>query len=153
MNIPDYLNFLEKNLMTGSARWVTDFSESFREYMIEDRQFDMFLRGSTRTKQGFFLARFFAYTALPDYKVACFVTAQTEGIAKTVGTVERYLAGNDFHWGWLVFLREGGIPASLKNSVEAIVLRNLGVALLDVEKKEIVNNKTYLGKQMAKHLR
>jgi hypothetical protein len=57
-----------------------------------------------------FLARFFAYTALPDYRVACFVTTQTEGMNKTVGIAERYLAENELHWGWLVFVREGAIP-------------------------------------------
>lgn len=153
MDIPEYLNFLEKNLMTGSGRWVADFSESFRDYAIEDRRFEVYMRGATRTRQGLFLARFFAYTILPDYKVFCLVTSQTENVSRTVALVEKFMKEKEFHWGWLVFTREGMAPPSLKNAVESVSSKSLGVALVDTDKKEITTSATYLGRQMRSHLR
>jgi hypothetical protein len=153
MEIPEYINFLEKNLMTGSARWVADFSESFRKYTIEDKTFEIFMRGSTRTKQGLFLARFFAWTMLPNYIVTCLATTQTENMGKTIMTVENFMHEKEFHWGWLVFVREGSIPPSLKNSLEGVTEKTLGVAVVDVTKKEVATSKNYLGRQMTSHLR
>ncbi len=68
MELDDYLLKLEKNLLFGSARWVADFTESFRRYPLEGVTFDMVVTGKMRAK-GFLLSRLVSFLLMPKLRM------------------------------------------------------------------------------------
>jgi len=157
--IEDYLLNLEKNLMTGNARWVADFTESFRAFKINNVNFDMVVRGNTRGK-GFLLSRLFAYTALPNYQVACLVFnpnqfKQFDGqsLNTVLDTVKSYMKKNELKWSWLVIAQKGAFSEAIKNAVSNLAIQEIGVALIDVGSKTITPSQGYLGKAISKYIK
>lgn len=150
-----YLNKLEQNLMTGSARWIADFVESYRDHTVGGIRFDMLVRGKTRTK-GFFLSNVMSYFILPNYQVACFVCKSDEarrGLYPLLKIVSGYMEAEELHWCWFVILGHGSFPNPLRKSVERDDTKEVGVALVDLGHQEIVTNDTFLGRRMVRHIR
>ncbi len=150
MTIDEYLLRLEKNLLMGSARWIADFTESFRHYKIEDTVWDMVVRGHMRGK-GLFLSRIFAYLNLPDYQVACFVATRDLGDSDLRGLVkciQGYMKDEELDWCWLVLPKEGPFSSRLRAALEKIDYRELGIALVDISTRQIFTNPSYVGQRL-----
>ncbi|MBM3134268.1 MAG: hypothetical protein FJZ89_03065 [Chloroflexi bacterium] len=155
MTIDEYLLRLENNLLTGSARWVADFTESFRHYKIEDTVWDMVVRGHMRGK-GLFLSRLFAYLSLPNYQVACFVYTRELGdsdLRRMARHLLGYMKGEELDWCWLVLPREGPFSSRLQVALEKIDYRELGIALVNISSREIFTNPSYVGRRLRDHVK
>ena len=150
-----YLSKLERNLMIGSGRWIADFSESYRDHTVDGVQFAMLLRGRTRVK-GVFLSNIMSYFILPNYCVACFVCRSDQakrGLHALLSVVSRYMEAEEVHWCWLVILGHGSFPGKLRKSVVSNSVKEVGVALVDLSRQEIVTNASFLGRRMVRHIR
>lgn len=155
MTIDEYLLRLEKNMLMGSARWVADFTESFRHYPIGDTVWDMVVRGHMRGK-GLFLSRIFAYLSLPNYQVACFAYTRERGDSDLRGLVkciQGYMEAEELDWCWLVLPQEGPFSSRLRAALEKIDYRELGVALVNISSREIFTNPSYVGKRLRDHVK
>jgi hypothetical protein len=155
MTIDEYLLRLEKNMLMGSARWVADFTESFRHYPIEGTVWDMVVRGHMRGK-GLFLSRILAYLNLPDYQVACFAYTRELGDSDLRGLVKRiqgYMKDEGLDWCWLVLPREGTFPARVRTALEKIDDREIGIALVNISSREIFTNPSYVGQRLRDHVK
>lgn len=155
MRVDDYLFRLERNLMVGSARWVADFAESFRGYRIGDITFDMVLRGGMKTK-GHFLSRLLSYFLLPTYGVACFVYCHEptkQALRKLIRRISGYMEEEGLGWSWLVIAREGAFSPQVRKAVEGMELREIGVALVDLDSKEVTTTRSHVGRRMRSHVR
>jgi len=153
--IEEYLLRLEKNLMVGSARWIADFTESFRNYQIGETVLDMMVRGHMRGK-GLFLSRLFAYLSLPNYQAACFVyTRELEEstLRRLVKRLLGYMKDEGLDWSWLVLAKEGAFSDQLRTAVEKINLREMGIALVDISSQEIVTDQSYVGRRLRDHVK
>jgi hypothetical protein len=151
----EYLLKLEQNLMTGSARWIADFTESFRDHTVDGLRFDMLLRAKTRVK-GFFLSNIMSFFILPNYRAACFVCGSDQakrGLHPLLVTVSRYMEDEELNWCWLVILGHGSFPGKLRKAVARNDEREFGVALVDLDSQEIMTNPSFMGKRMARHIR
>jgi hypothetical protein len=151
----EYLLKLERNLMMGSARWITGFNESYRDHVVDGVRFDMLVRGKTRVK-GFFLSNIMSYFILPNYLAACFVCESDRaqrGLHPLLGVVSRYMDAEGLKWCWLVILGHGSFPSKLRKAVVRNSARELGVALVDLDSQEIVTNPSFMGKRMVRHIR
>ena len=154
MDLHAYLLRLEENLMTGSARWIADFTESFRDYRIKDEKFDMLVRGSTRPK-GFFLSRLFAYFSLPDYLLACFAhSGEVDGkrLDGLIQLVREHMREGNLTWSWLVLPQEGAPALGVKELVRKKEIHEIGIALVDISSGEITTNPSYVGRRMVDHV-
>lgn len=155
MNLQTYLLKLERNLMTGSARWIADFTESFRDYSIQDERFQMVVTGSTRPR-GFFLSRLFAYFSLPNYSMACFVrAARIDGrkLDELVQLVSEYMKETNIAWSWIVIPQEGPLPVGTADLIKGKDINEIGIALVDVSSGDVVTNPSYVGRRMADHVK
>lgn len=155
MNIDEYVLRLEKNLMTGSARWIADFTESFRNYQIGETVLDMMVRGHMRGK-GLFLSRLFAYLSLPNYQAACFVYThelEESGLRRLVKRLLSYMKREGLEWAWLVLPKEGAFSDQLRTAVEKINIREIGIALVDISSQEIVTDQSYVGRRSRDHVK
>jgi hypothetical protein len=155
--LDEYILHLEKELLTGKARWVADFTESFRNRQIGDTFFDMLVTGKTRPK-GLFLSRIFAFFFTPNYKVACLVRSVTDGmsldrlrLAGILRTVEKFMKRNEIDWSWVIIAKEGGFPETLKNFVQTYRVREVGVALVDVSSGDMTTSSSFIGKNLERY--
>jgi hypothetical protein len=155
MTIDEYLLRLEKNMLMGSARWVADFTESFRHYQTGETVWDMVVRGHMRGK-GLFLSRILAYLNLPNYQVACFAYMPELGDSDLRGLVKRiqgYMKDEELDWCWLVLPQEGPFSAKLRAALEKIDDREIGIALVNISSREIFTNPSYVGKRLRDHVK
>jgi hypothetical protein len=150
MTIDEYLLRLETNMLTGSARWIADFTESFRHHQAGDTVWDMVVRGHMRGK-GLFLSRLFAYLSLPNYQVACLAYTRELGDSDLRGLVKRiqeYMKDEELDWCWLVLPKEGPFSSRLRAALEKIDYREIGIALVNISSREIVTNPSYVGQRL-----
>jgi len=149
---------VERSLMAGRGRWVADFTESFRNYTVNDIEFDAFIRGNTRVK-GFLLSRLFSFLTNPNYSVGCFFfsTDSVKGfdrkhLIRLITAAKSGMKANEMQWAWLFLLGSKNIE-TLKKYVEGVEDQTVGIALLDINSKNIAHNKSYLGRQATRYIR
>lgn len=149
MEIEEYLNSLENNLMFGAGRWVADFSESFRNFKAGEHKFDLYMRGGVRPK-GIFLSRLFAALTLPNYGVAFYALHVPEDgfdFDKILKTVEERSKNTGAQWTWLLLFRNGGFPERLVKRVEEFNEQWIGIALGDVSGGDFNASSNLLGRK------
>lgn len=154
MDQAEYLLKLERNLMIGSARWVADFTESYRDHTVDGIRFDMLLRAKTRVK-GFFLSNIMSFFILPNYRAACFVCKSDQAkrsLHPLLNALSRYMEAEGLKWCWLVILGHGSFPGKLRRAVVRNDVREMGVALVDLDSQEIVTNSSFMGRRMVRHI-
>ncbi len=151
MKIREYLLRLEDDLMTGSGRWAADFTESFWELLVGDDVFDMVILGNTRPR-GFLLSRFFAWIALPNYRVACFAYSddpELKRLSPSLKAIAEYREKEEMAWAWLVIVNEGPFSKRAQALVERDDTKEIGITLVDLASQEITASKSYIGRRMA----
>ncbi len=155
MDIDTYLLRLEANLMTGSAKWIADFTESFRNYSVKGETFDMVVTGSTRPK-GLFLSRLFAYFSLPNYSMACFAHSgkvDRKMLDELIRLVLDHMKETNLAWSWLVIPQEGSFSRGMKDFITEKDIKKIGIALIDVGSGEVNTSPSYVGRRMADHVK
>lgn len=154
----DFILRMEKELMGGRGRFVADFIESFRQFKVRGVEFDAMIRGSTRVK-GFFLSRVFSYLVSPNYQVACFILSvdpkrvfRKEDYGRYMAAIKKFMKREEIKWSWLYVAGQKPKPG-LRRAVEGTTDRSTGVALVDLETREVFGSDSYLGRQAARYVR
>ena len=154
MTVDEYVDRLERNLMVGSVRWITDFSESFRELSVDGWRFTLMARGAMRTR-GLLLSRLFATLSLPNYLATCLVyryPLDRTGLKALLRVVARHMRDTGTHWCWIVLPGERPFPADLVRAVELVDAREVGIALVDLASRQVFTNPSYIGRRMKPHV-
>lgn len=150
MNLKTFINKLENQLFIGRGKWVAEFNESFVNYPLDNFVFPLFIRGQTRSK-GFLLSRIFAYFAMPNYLVSCFVHSpniKREDLKRSIKTISKMMKKNNIRWSWLVIPKESEFDPKIKEFVENNDSSNVGIALINLISKHIITNKSLIGKKI-----
>jgi len=157
--VDDYLLHLEKELMTGKGSWVADFTESFRDFTVNEILFAMIIRGNTRTK-GVFLSKLFSYLTLPNYQVACLVfngglvnQVDNQTLTALLEAVKGYMKDNELKWAWLIIAQAEGVSEKIKAMVSNLAIQEIGVALVDISSLEMTSSKGYLGRAISRYIK
>ncbi|MFB0514109.1 MAG: hypothetical protein ACETVQ_00880, partial [Candidatus Bathyarchaeia archaeon] len=61
-------DMMEERLAKGNLRWLANFREIYRDYVIGDFIVPVYAKGSL-TEKGFFLSRIFSAFVTPKYKI------------------------------------------------------------------------------------
>lgn len=154
----DAIGKLEKEMMKGKGRWVADFDESFLKYPVGDVTFDLFISGNTRVK-GFILSRLYSFLLNPNYEVGFFAISIGEEndpnprrLRRWILAVKSCMQKSEMKWAWLVLV--GRSPSdSVKKCVQEATDRDVGVAYVDTESRQITSADTYLGRQLKKYVK
>jgi hypothetical protein len=109
--------------------------------------------------KGFLLSRVFSATINPNYSVGCFMIS-TEAVknfdkkflVKVLGAVRAFIKESEMKWAWLIILSTKSTDA-LKKSVESIKDQFVGVALIDLDSRSMVNSDSYIGKQAKRFIK
>jgi len=158
LSIDECITKVEKSLISGRGRWIADFNESFRNFRINDVEFDAFVRGNTRMK-GFLLSRLFSFLANPNYSVGCFFFStdsvknfDKKHLIKLITAVKSEMKYNEMRWAWLFLFGTRNIE-TLRKYVEGVDDKIVGIALLDINSKNITHSNSYLGRQAKRYIK
>ena len=153
----DFIGGLERELQRGRARWVTDLSESFRDYQVSGEVFPLVARGSTRPK-GFLLSRFMSIAVMPNYNV-CMYAQQLDGsrakehVMRLVRILETRRDEKDIKWSWLLLLSEEPAPESVSKLIGEFGNRDIGLGYINILTGEMCTSPNQLGHSMANQMR
>ncbi len=153
------VDVVERELISGRARWVAELNEFFREHRIRETVFDLYARGRTRSR-GFLMSRFFAWSVLPDYHVSllCIDSSRLspftqETLRRTIDAALHLLREGDLHWVWLIVLVHNTLPGWAMSFVQKYDRQELGLAIASTTSHDVVVSKNQVGKSISKHLR
>jgi len=147
-------DLVEEQLVKGRLRWLATFSEIRKDYPVEDLTFPIYASGGLQEK-GFFLSRIFSALVTPKYKVHLLLYTSPEidskFLRKTVLALKDKFGAED--WIFLILAQGQPIGRALKESIEGIEDKNLGVCAYGVGAKETVTSSNVLGRGLSKQLK
>lgn len=145
---------IEEELIKGRFRWLANFNEIRRSYAVEDLTFPIYASGGLQ-ERGFLLSRVYSAFVTPRYKVHLLVYAapeiNRETLKKVVFALKRKFEAPD--WVFLILVQGHPIDKTLKEGIEAIEDKNLGIAAYGLGAKETVTSNNVLGRGLAKQMK
>lgn len=147
-------DLLEEQLIKGRLKWLANFNEIRRDYPVEDMTFPIYASGGLREK-GFFLSRVYSAMVVPKYGVHLLLYTSPE---ITPNLLRKILIGlkNKFgseDWIFIVLVQGQPIAKSIKDTIEQIGDKNLGVCAYSVGANETITSLNVLGKGLSKQLK
>ena len=147
-------DLVEEQLVKGHLRWLASFSEIRKDYAVEDIVFPIYALGGLQEK-GFFLSRIYSALVVPKYKVHLELYTSpeinTSFLRKMVLALKRKFGAED--WIFLVLVQGQPVGKALKESVEGIDDKTVGVCAYGVGAKETVTSNNVLGRGLSKQLK
>jgi hypothetical protein len=147
-------DLVEEQLVKGRLRWLASFSEIRKDYPMEDLTFPIYASGGLQEK-GFFLSRIFSALVTPKYKVHLLLYTSPEishsFLRKIILALKHKFGADD--WVFLVLAQGQPVGQALKETVEDIEDKTLGICAYGVGAKEIVTSSNVLGRGLAKQLK
>lgn len=152
------LNFItdlvEERLAKGKLRWLANFKEIRRDYTLGEFTIPIYATGGLEEK-GFFLSRVFSTFVTPKYKIHfLFYTSpeiNVKLLRKLVITCKNKFRDDD--WIFLGLVQRKPIEKSVKDAIENIADKRVGVTAYSLTSRDIVTSKNVLGKALQKQLR
>ena len=152
------LNFItdlvEERLAKGKLRWLANFKEIRRDYTLGEFTIPIYATGGLEEK-GFFLSKVFSTFVTPKYKIHfLFYTSpeiNVKLLRKFVITCKNKFRDDD--WIFLGLVQRKPIEKSVKDAIENIADKRVGVTAYSLTSKDIVTSKNVLGKALQKQLR
>ncbi len=151
------LNFItdivEERLAKGNLRWLANFNEIQRDYIIGDSTFPIYASG-TLQERGFFLSRIFSTLVTPKYKIHFLLHTSPEYdpklIRNMVLTCKNKFGADD--WIFLGLVQSQPFEKAAKDIITSTADKSVGIAAYSLTSKEVVTSNNVLGKGLAKQL-
>jgi hypothetical protein len=147
-------DLVEEQLVKGHFRWLASFSEIRKDYPVEDMTFPIYASGGLQEK-GFFLSRIYSALVVPKYKVHLLLYTSPEinpnFLRKIILALKHKFGAED--WIFLALVQGQPVGKALKESVEGIDDKTVGIVAYGVGAKEMVTSNNVLGRGLAKQLK
>jgi hypothetical protein len=147
-------DLLEEQLIKGHLRWLANFSEIQKGYVVEDIAFPIYASGGLQEK-GFFLSRIYSALVVPKYKVHLLLHTSPEintvSLRKMILALKRKFGSED--WIFLVLVQGQPLGNALKESVENVDDKSIGICAYGVGSKEMATSNNVLGRGLSKQLK
>src|SRR3990170_6555909 len=144
-------NLVEEQLVKGHFRWLANFSEVQRDYVVEDVVFPVYALGGLQEK-GFFLSRIYSTFVTPKYKIHFLLFSSPEintaSVRKMILALKRKLGAED--WIFLVLVQGQPISKALRDSIESIDDKTVGICAYGIGEKDLVVSNNVLGRGLSK---
>jgi hypothetical protein len=109
--------------------------------------------------KGFLLSRLFSATVNPNYQVGCYIIStdrvkevDKKNLTKMLHAVRVSMKENEMKWAWLFIICAKAADFQ-KKLVESIRDKSVGIALVEVDSKNIVSSDSYIGKQARRFIK
>ena len=147
-------DIIEERLAKGKLRWLANFKEIRRDYPIGEFIIQIYATGGLEEK-GFFLSRVFSTLVTPKYKIHFLFYTSTEMnvkiFRKLVVACKNKFRGDD--WILLGLVQSRPIGKDVKDAIENIADKRVGVTSYSLASRETATSKNVLGKALQKQLR
>jgi hypothetical protein len=147
-------DLVEEQLIKGHLRWLASFNEIRKDYPVEDITFPIYASGGLQEK-GFFLSRIYSALVTPKYKVHLLLYTSPEitpnFLRKIILALKHKFGSED--WIFLALAQGQPVGKALRESVEGVGDKTVGIAAYGVGAKEMVTSNNVLGRGLAKQLK
>ena len=147
-------DLLEEQIIKGRFRWLANLNEVRKNYAVEDLTFPVYASGGLQEK-GFLLSRIYSTMIVPRYKVHLLVYTAPEItrdlLRKIIFALKRKFEAPD--WVFLLLVQGQPVDNSLKDAVEGVDDKNLGIAAYGLGAKETITSNNVLGRGLGKQVR
>jgi hypothetical protein len=147
-------DLVEEQLVKGHLRWLANFSEIHKDFPVEDISFPIYASGGLQEK-GFFLSKIYSALVVPKYKVHLLLYTAPEitpsFFRKIILALKHKFGSED----WVFVVLAQGQPAgkALKEAIESVDDKTVGVAAYGVGAKEMITSNNVLGRGLSKQLK
>ncbi len=154
----DELNFIidmvEEQLIKGNLRWLANFNEVRRNYIVGNIRFPIYASGGLQ-ERGFFLSRIYSVLVTPKYKINFLLHTAQEVDPRLLRNIilsckDKY--GPD-EWVFLVLVQSKPLAKNLKDAITTLEEKTVGITAYSLESKDNVFTNNVLGKGLAKNLK
>jgi hypothetical protein len=147
-------DLVEEQLVKGHLRWLANFNEIRRDFPVEDLTFPIYASGGLQEK-GFFLSRVYSALVTPKYKVHLLLhtapTIDPVSMRKMILALKRKFGSED--WIFLVLVQSQPVGKTLKETVEEVTDRTVGICAYGLGAKETITSNNVLGRGLSKQLK
>jgi hypothetical protein len=147
-------DLVEEQVVKGHLRWLANFSEIHKDYPVEDITFPIYASGGLQEK-GFFLSKIYSALVTPKYKVHLLLYTSPEinptFLRKIILALKHKFGTDD--WIFVVLAQGQPVGKALKEIVEGVDDKTVGIAAYGVGAKETVTSNNVLGRGLAKQLK
>jgi hypothetical protein len=152
------LNFItdlvEEQIIKGKLRWLANFKEIKRNYTLGKFTIPLYATGGLEEK-GFFLSRIFSTLVTPKYKIHLLLYTSPEIdvklLRKLIIICKDKFRGDD--WIFLGLVQSKPFGKAVKEAIQKIADRRVGVAAYTLASKGKVASQNVLGKALQKQLK
>jgi hypothetical protein len=145
---------VEEQLVKGNLRWLANFSEIHRDYVVDDVLFPIYASGSLQ-ERGFFLSKIYSSLVTPKYKIHFLVYTSSEidpkQLRKLITACKGKFGADD--WIFLALVQSQPLKKSLEDAVKNTADKTVGIATYSLASKESFSSDNVLGKGLAKQLK
>lgn len=152
------LNFItdmvEEQIVKGNLRWLANFNEIHKDYVIGDITFPIYASGGLQ-ERGFFLSRIYSALVTPRYKIHLLLYTAPEVnpklLRKIILSCKNKFGADD--WIFLGLVQSQPFEKTVKEAITNTADKTVGIAAFSLTSKEIVTSNNVLGKGLAKQLK
>ncbi len=147
-------DMMEERLAKGNLRWLANFTEIYRDYVIGDMTVPIYAVGSL-TEKGFFLSRIFSYFVTPKYKIHLILYTPIElsikSLRKLILSCKRKFGADD--WILIGLVQSRPLGKAVSDAVSNLADDRVGVAAYSLASKTEVSSDNVLGRALSKNLK
>lgn len=147
-------DMMEERLAKGNLRWLANFTEIYRDYVIGDMTVPIYAVGSL-TEKGFFLSRIFSYFVTPKYKIHLILYTPIElsvkSLRKIILSCKRKFGADD--WILIGLVQSRPLGKAVSDAVSNLADDRVGVAAYSLASKTEVSSGNVLGRALGKNLK
>jgi hypothetical protein len=147
-------DMMEEQLAKGNLRWLANFTEIYRDYVLGDFVIPIYAVGSL-TEKGFFLSRIFSFFVTPKYKIHFLLYTSAElsvkSLRKIILSCKRKFGADD--WIFITLVHSRPIEKNVKNTVLNLADERVGVAAYSLASKDEISSDNVLGRALKKNLK
>ena len=152
------LNFItdmvEEQIVKGNLRWLANFNEIHKDYVIGDITFPIYASGGLQ-ERGFFLSRIYSALVTPRYKIHLLLYTAPEVnnklLRKIILSCKNKFGADD--WIFLGLVQSQPFEKTVKETITNTADKTVGIAAFSLASKETVTSNNVLGKGLAKQLK
>ncbi|MCW4045075.1 MAG: hypothetical protein NWE94_06115 [Candidatus Bathyarchaeota archaeon] len=147
-------DLVEEQLVKGHLRWLANFNEIRKDFAVEDVTFPVYASGGLQEK-GFFLSKIYSTLVVPKYKVHLLLYTSPEinpSVLRKIILALKHKFGSE-DWVFLVLAQGQPVGKALKESIEGVEDKTVGIAAYGVGTKEMVTSNNVLGRGLSKQLK
>ena len=145
---------MEEQIAKGNLRWLANFTEIHRDYILGDFAVPVYAVGSL-TEKGFFLSRIFSFFVTPKYKIHFLLYTSTEfgvkSLRKLILSCKRKFGADD--WIFITLVHSKPIDKKVKSAVLNLADERVGVATYSLASKNEISSDNVLGRALKKRLK